>query len=158
MNRVDGKVAIVTGAGKGIGRGAAALTAGAHPAICVRLRPRRGLIGQVPEGCDRPEGAQAAGRGFITLPARPAAARVPPAGGRRPTMSNETGTSREVATCGVSISADRTRVTIYLGSTDSDGAFEFIMPKDLALHMSSTIQKLTSPPGASTPIKRGARS
>ncbi|MCY4498014.1 MAG: hypothetical protein OXC14_12075 [Rhodospirillaceae bacterium] len=72
-------------------------------------------------------------------------------------MSDETGTSREVTTCGVSVSADKTRLSLYLGSTDSDGAFEFIMPKDLALHMASTIQKLASPPGAPTPIRRGAR-
>ncbi len=54
-------------------------------------------------------------------------------------MSDGTGTSREVTTCGVSVSADKTRLSVYLGSTDSDRAFEFIKPKDLALHMSSTI-------------------
>ena len=55
-------------------------------------------------------------------------------------MSDETETNCEVVTCGVSISADRAHVTVYLGSTESDRSFEFVMPKDLALHMSSTIQ------------------
>ena len=72
-------------------------------------------------------------------------------------MSDETGTSREVTSCGISVSADKTRLFLYLGSTETDKSFEFIMPKDLALHMSNTIQKLASPPGAPTTIRRGAR-
>ena len=72
-------------------------------------------------------------------------------------MSDETGTSWEVTTCGVSVSADKTCLSLYLGSTETDKSFEFIMPKDVALYMSSTIQKLASPPNAPTTIRRGAR-
>ena len=72
-------------------------------------------------------------------------------------MSDETGTSCEVATCGVSVSADKTRLSLYLGSIEADKSFEFIMPKDLALHMSSTIQKLAGPPNAPRLAGRGAR-
>ena len=63
-------------------------------------------------------------------------------------MSDETVTSREVATCGVSIDADETHVSIYLGGTETGKSFEFTMPRDLALYMSSTMQKLASPGGA----------
>lgn len=65
-------------------------------------------------------------------------------------MIDETGTSCEVAACGVSVSADGTRMSLYLGSTEAGQSFEFTMPKDLALHMSSTIQRLinqTDAPG-----------
>ncbi len=72
-------------------------------------------------------------------------------------MSDEAGTSCEVATCGVSISANKTHVFIYLGGTETDKSFKFTMPKDLAVHMAGTIQKLASPPGAPTPIRRVAR-
>ena len=72
-------------------------------------------------------------------------------------MSDETVTSCEVATCGVSVSADKTRLSLYLGSIEADKSFEFVMRKDLALHMSSTIQKLTSPPNAPSTARRGAR-
>ena len=72
-------------------------------------------------------------------------------------MSDETGTSCEVATCGVSVSADKTRLSLYLGSTEADKSFEFIMRKDLALHMSSTIQKLAGPPNAPSTARRGGR-
>ena len=44
-------------------------------------------------------------------------------------MSDETGTSREVTSCGISVSADKTRLFLYLGSTETDKSFEFIMPK-----------------------------
>ena len=71
-------------------------------------------------------------------------------------MSDETETNYEVVTCGVSISADRARVSIYLGSTDSDKSFEFVMPKDLALHMSGTIQRLANPTGVQRGAARGA--
>ena len=63
-------------------------------------------------------------------------------------MSDEAGTSCEVAACGVSISADRAQVPIYLGGTETDNSIEFTMPKNLALHMAGTIQKLASPAGA----------
>ena len=59
-------------------------------------------------------------------------------------MSDEAGTSCEVATCGVSISADRGHVHIYLGGAETDKSFEFTMPKNLAMHMASTIQKLAN--------------
>ena len=72
-------------------------------------------------------------------------------------MSDEAGTSREVATCGVSVSADGTRLSLYLGSTEADKSFEFTMPKDLALHMASTIQKLASPPNAPSTARRAGR-
>ena len=69
-------------------------------------------------------------------------------------MSEE---SCEVATCGVSISPDRTGMSIYLSSTEADKSFEFVMPKDLALYMSNTIQRLVNPNrvprGAKTSIK-----
>ncbi len=71
-------------------------------------------------------------------------------------MSDETGTSCEVATCGVSVSADKTRLSLYLGSTEADKSFEFTMSKDLALHMSSTIQNLAGPPNALNTARRGA--
>ena len=51
----------------------------------------------------------------------------------------------EATTCGISISADRTQVSIYLGGAEPGETFEFIMPKDLALHMANTIQRLASP-------------
>ena len=69
-------------------------------------------------------------------------------------MSYEAGTSCEVATCGVSISADRTQVSIYLGSAETDNSFEFTMPKDLAVHTASTIQKLANPAGARSTARR----
>lgn len=72
-------------------------------------------------------------------------------------MSDETETNCEVVTCGVSISADRAHVTVYLGSTESDRSFEFVMPKDLALHMSSTIQRLANPTGIQRGASRGAK-
>ena len=72
-------------------------------------------------------------------------------------MSDETGTSCEVATCGVSISADRAQVSIYLGGVETDKSFEFTIPKDLAVHMASTIQKLANPAGARSTAKRGGR-
>ena len=72
-------------------------------------------------------------------------------------MSDETETNCEVITCGVSISADRARVSIYLGSTESDRSFEFVMPKDLALHMSGTIQRLANPAGVQRGAARGAK-
>ncbi len=72
-------------------------------------------------------------------------------------MSDETETNCEVVTCGVSISADRAHVTVYLGSTESDRSFEFVMPKDLALHMSSTIQRLANPTGVQRAASRGAK-
>ena len=78
-------------------------------------------------------------------------------GGWEETMSDETGTSCKVATCGVSVSADKTRLSLYLGSAEANKSFEFIMSKDLALHMSSTIQKLASPPSAPITIRRGGR-
>lgn len=73
-------------------------------------------------------------------------------------MSNEAGTRCEVATCGVSISADRTQVSIYLGSTETDNPFEFTMPKDLAMHMAGTIQKLANPAGARSTARRAGQS
>ena len=63
-------------------------------------------------------------------------------------MSDEAGTSCEVTTYSVSISADRAHVSIYLGGAEIDNSFEFTMPKDLAVHMASTIQKLANPAGA----------
>ena len=60
-------------------------------------------------------------------------------------MSKEFGKIGEVATCGISFSADRTRVSIYLGGAEPGETFEFTMPKDLALHMANTIQKLARP-------------
>ena len=72
-------------------------------------------------------------------------------------MSDEAGTSSEVATCGMSISADGAHVHIYLGGAETGKSFEFTMPKDLALHMSSTIQKLAGPPSAPHLVGRGAR-
>ena len=72
-------------------------------------------------------------------------------------MSDEAGTSCEVATCGISIIADRAHVHIYLGGAETDNSFEFTMPKDLAVHMADTIQKLANPAGARSTARRGAR-
>ena len=55
-------------------------------------------------------------------------------------MSNEFGKNGGIATCGISISADRTQVSIYLGGAENGDTFEFTMPKDLALHVANTIQ------------------
>ena len=62
-------------------------------------------------------------------------------------MSTEFGKNGGIATCGISISADRTQVSIYLGGAENGDTFEFTMPKDLALHMANTIQKLVIPAG-----------
>ena len=59
--------------------------------------------------------------------------------------------------CGMSVSADRARVHIYLGGAETDKSFEFTMPKDLAMHMAGTIQKLAHPAGARSTARRGAR-
>ena len=72
-------------------------------------------------------------------------------------MSDEAGTSCEVTTCGMSISADRAHVHIYLGGAETGKSFEFTMPKDLAMHMADTIQKLANPAGARSTVRRGAR-
>ena len=72
-------------------------------------------------------------------------------------MSDEAGTSCEVATCGVSISADRAHVHIYLGGAETDKSYEFTMPKDLAIHMASTIQKLANPAAARSTARRAGR-
>ena len=66
-------------------------------------------------------------------------------------MSKELGENGEVSTCGISISADRTCVSIYLGGAEPGETFEFVMPKDLALHMANTIQKLASPAAKAFP-------
>ena len=66
-------------------------------------------------------------------------------------MSTEFGKNGGIATCGISISADRTQVSIYLGGAENGDTFEFTMPKDLALHMANTIQKLASPAGKAFP-------
>ena len=63
-------------------------------------------------------------------------------------MNDEPGKSCEVTTCGVSIDADRTHVSIHLGVAEIDKSFEFTMPRDLSVHMASTIQKLANPAGA----------
>ena len=38
-------------------------------------------------------------------------------------------------------------MSIYLGGAENGDTFEFTMPKDLALHMANTIQKLVIPAG-----------
>ncbi|MCY4497259.1 MAG: hypothetical protein OXC14_08235 [Rhodospirillaceae bacterium] len=72
-------------------------------------------------------------------------------------MNDETATSCEITSCGVSVSADRSNVAIYLGGAETDKSFKFTMPKDLAIYMSNTIQRLangpTAPRGAKTPLK-----
>lgn len=72
-------------------------------------------------------------------------------------MNDEPATSCEITTCGVSASADRTNVAIYLGGAGTDKSFKFTMPKDLAIYMSNTIQRLANEPvvprGAKTPLK-----
>ena len=60
-------------------------------------------------------------------------------------MSTELGKNGEARTCGISIGADKTQVSIYLGGAGNGDTFEFTMPKDLALHMANTIQRLASP-------------
>ncbi len=72
-------------------------------------------------------------------------------------MSDEAGTSCEVATCGMSISADGAHVHVYLGGAETDKSFEFTMPKDLALHMAGTIHRLANPAGARSTARRGSR-
>ena len=66
-------------------------------------------------------------------------------------MSTEFGKNGGIVTCGVSISPDRSRVSIYLGGAENSDTFEFIMPKDLALHMANTIQRLASPDAKAFP-------
>ena len=66
-------------------------------------------------------------------------------------MSKEFRENGEIATCGISISADRSRVSIYLGGAEPGETFEFIMPKDLALHMANTIQRLANPAAKTFP-------
>ena len=66
-------------------------------------------------------------------------------------MSTEFGKNGEATTCGISISADRTRVSIYLGGAGNGDTFEFTMPTDLALHMANTIQRLASPDAKAFP-------
>ena len=66
-------------------------------------------------------------------------------------MSTEFGKNGGIATCGISISADRAQVSIYLGGAENGDTFEFTMPKDLALHMANTIQRLTSPDAKAFP-------
>ena len=66
-------------------------------------------------------------------------------------MSTEFGKNGGIATCGISISADRTQVSIYLGGAEPGETFEFTMPKDLALHMANTIQRLASPAAKAFP-------
>ena len=66
-------------------------------------------------------------------------------------MSKVFGGNGEATTCGISISADRTQVSIYLGGAGNGDTFEFTMPKDLALHMANTIQKLASPAAKAFP-------
>ena len=68
-------------------------------------------------------------------------------------MSDETENDREITTCGVSTSSDRTRMLIYLGSAGSDKSFKFDMPKDLAMYMSNAIERLANWPVA----RRGAK-
>ena len=66
-------------------------------------------------------------------------------------MSKEFRENGEIATCGISISVDRSRVSIYLGGAEPGETFEFIMPKDLALHMANTIQRLANPAAKTFP-------
>ena len=66
-------------------------------------------------------------------------------------MSNEFGKNGGIVTSGISISADKTRVSIYLGGAENSDTFEFTMPKDLALHMANTIQRLASPAAKAFP-------
>ena len=42
-------------------------------------------------------------------------------------------------------------VSIYLGGAEHGETFEFIVPKDLALHMANTIQRLASPAAKASP-------
>ena len=72
-------------------------------------------------------------------------------------MSDDAGDGCKITTCGVSISADRTNVAIYLGGAETDKSFELTMPMDLAMHMASTIRKLAGPSGARSTARRGAR-
>ena len=53
---------------------------------------------------------------------------------------------KEISTCGVSVSVDRTRVTLYLGDSDGEEALEVVLPRDLAQHLAGTIHKLAAPP------------
>lgn len=53
---------------------------------------------------------------------------------------------KEISTCGVSVSADRTQVTLYLGDAGGEKALEVELPRDLAQHLAGTIQKLAAPP------------
>ena len=62
-------------------------------------------------------------------------------------MSEKTENGGAVVTYGVSICVDGSEVSIYLGTAGSDESFEFVMPKGLAMQMSSTIQRLISPAG-----------
>ena len=55
-------------------------------------------------------------------------------------MSTEFGKNGEARTCG-----------IYLGGAGNGDTFEFTMPKDLALHMANTIQRLVSPAAKAFP-------
>ena len=72
-------------------------------------------------------------------------------------MNDALATSCEVTTCGVSVSADRTNVAIYLGGAETDKSFELTMSMDLAMHMASTIQKLAGLAGVRSTARRGAR-
>ena len=66
-------------------------------------------------------------------------------------MSKAFGGNGEATICGISVSTDRTRVSIYLGGAEHGETFEFIVPKDLALHMANTIQRLASPAAKAFP-------
>lgn len=65
---------------------------------------------------------------------------------------------KEISTCGVSVSADRTQVTLYLGDAGGEKALEVELPRDLAQHLAGTIQKLAARrrPGPAA-CARGAR-
>ena len=72
-------------------------------------------------------------------------------------MSDEPGTGCEITTCGITVSADKSNVSIYLGGNEADKSFKFTMPKDLAIHMARTILKLAGPARASSTTRRGPR-
>lgn len=57
-------------------------------------------------------------------------------------MSTTNTTSHEIAVCGVSVSPDRSQVTLYLGPGGGGEGFEAVLPKELAHHLATTILKL----------------
>ncbi len=72
-------------------------------------------------------------------------------------MSDEPGTGCEITTCGITINADKINVSIYLGGDEADKSFKFTVPKDLAMHLASTILKLAGPAGDSSTTSRDTR-